>query len=99
MREVQVWAPKSRSVRLLADGALIPMKSLPMGWWTADIPHGRKVDYGFVLDGDPLPDPRSPSQPAGVHALSQTVNHGSFRWSDAGWQPPALETGILYELH
>ena len=54
------------------------------GWWTAEA-EGR--DYAFAVDGaDPLPDPRSPWQPHGVHGPSRVVDHAAFRWTDAGWQ-------------
>ncbi|MBI5383147.1 MAG: malto-oligosyltrehalose trehalohydrolase [Verrucomicrobia bacterium] len=57
-------------------------------------------DYGFVLDGQgPFPDPRSPSQSAGVHGLSRLVDHAAFSWSDGGFQAPPLSTALVYELH
>ncbi len=56
--------------------------------------------YGFRLDGSsPLPDPRSPSQPDGVHGLSEVVDHRSFPWTDHDWKSPSLRNGIIYELH
>ena len=57
--------------------------------------------YGYVVDGDgPFPDPRSMSQPAGVHGWSQCVDHGRFAVDDdAQWQPPPLAAAMLYELH
>jgi maltooligosyltrehalose trehalohydrolase len=67
------------------------------GWWTAEA-EGR--DYAFAVDGaDPLPDPRSPWQPHGVHGPSRVVDHAAFRWTDAGWQAPPLAAGLVYELH
>jgi maltooligosyltrehalose trehalohydrolase len=71
------------------------------GWWRLEEPSaGADIDYGFCLDGgNPLPDPRSPWQPEGVHGLSRCVRHEAFAWRDEGWQPPALETAVLYELH
>ena len=47
----------------------------------------------------PLPDPRSARQPDGVHGLSELVDHSAFAWDDDGWRPPALGSGVLYELH
>jgi maltooligosyltrehalose trehalohydrolase len=71
------------------------------GWWSVDLPAaGPGTDYAFVLDGgEPLPDPRSPWQPAGVHGPSRVVAHEAFAWTDAGWQPPPLASAVLYELH
>jgi len=73
----------------------------PDGWWTADVPEaGPGTDYAFAIDGgDPVPDPRSPWQPNGIHGPSRLVDHAAFPWTDAGWRPPALADGIVYELH
>jgi maltooligosyltrehalose trehalohydrolase len=71
------------------------------GWWWADVSDARPgTDYAFALDGGlPLPDPRSPWQPRGVHGPSRLVDHDAFRWTDAGWQAPPLASALLYELH
>ncbi len=71
------------------------------GWWCKDAPQaGPGTDYSFSLDGgEPLPDPRSPWQPHGVHGASRVVDHGAFRWSDAGWRPRPLSSAVVYELH
>jgi maltooligosyltrehalose trehalohydrolase len=71
------------------------------GWWWADVSDARPgTDYAFALDGGPpLPDPRSPWQPQGVHGASRLVDHDAFRWTDAGWQAPPLGSALLYELH
>jgi len=34
-----------------------------------------------------------------VRGPSRLVDHGAFRWSDAGWRPPHLADLALYELH
>ena len=58
------------------------------------------TDYAFVLDGGkPLPDPRSPWQPHGIHGPSRTVDHGAFPWTDRRWQPGPLSAAVFYELH
>ncbi len=60
--------------------------------------HGSR--YGYLVEAaGPFPDPRSPFQPGGVHALSQEVDHGTFRWTDEGWQAPPVEAAVIYELH
>lgn len=95
-----VWAPFASSVDLaLGDErhALVPRDG---GWWEGRdvLPDG--TAYAFALDGgDPLPDPRSPWQPAGVHGASRTVDHAAFRWTDAGWRPPPLREAVIQELH
>ncbi len=115
MTVFRVWAPTPERVELalrIAPGAAAAgspagtLTRLPMvrdlgGWWALDVPDVHAgADYGYVLDGDgPFPDPRSPSQPDGVHGLSRTVDHGAFAWSDAGWEAPPLARAVLYELH
>jgi maltooligosyltrehalose trehalohydrolase len=71
------------------------------GWWSADVPAaGPGSDYAFLLDGgEPLPDPRSPWQPSGVHGPSRLVDHQTFPWQDQRWQAGPLAAAVLYELH
>lgn len=101
MTAFRVWAPSARSVAVQIGGERRPMTADAKGWWSADVasaPAG--TEYAFVVDGsEPLPDPRSPSQPKGVDGPSEVVDHGAFAWSDARWQPPPLAGALLYELH
>ncbi len=110
MTTFRVWAPRPERVELViangADGSggqrtVHRMERDAGGWWQAEVEApGAGVDYGFLVDGDgPFPDPRSPSQPNGVHALSRTVDHRSFTWSDAAWQAPRLDEAVIYEVH
>jgi maltooligosyltrehalose trehalohydrolase len=71
------------------------------GWWHAELnPELARADYAFSLnDGQPLPDPRSPFQPHGVHGFSRPVDHSSFQWRHAQWQPAPLSSAIIYECH
>lgn len=86
---------------MVVGGKPSPMVKEDRGWWTLDSPyivHG--TDYAFVLDGsDPLPDPRSPWQPHGVHGFSRVFDHSLFPWADTRWQPPPLSSAVIYELH
>jgi len=77
------------------------MQPVALGYWSAELadPVG-DLDYAFSIDGgEPLPDPRSPSQPNGVHGASRWVVHSEFAWTDAGWQAAPLGSAIIYELH
>lgn len=75
------------------------MDSRENGWWSAPAPP-HPFDYAFRLDGGkPLPDPRSPHQPDGVHGRSRSVDHSAFSWTDSRWQAPPLASGLIYELH
>jgi maltooligosyltrehalose trehalohydrolase len=100
MSRFSVWAPSAASVEVQIGTRRIAMRPAPGGWWTVEAEQQGPVEYGFVLDGAaPLPDPRSPCQPCGVHGPSRTVDHAGFRWSDARWQPPPLASAVMYELH
>jgi len=95
-----VWAPKASEVTLVAGSDRIVMKAEADGWWVAPRQRRPGERYGYILDGEgPFPDPRSPSQPDGVHGLSEVVDHGAFRWTDDRWQAPPLASAVIYELH
>ena len=71
--------------------------------FAANIDHFQPGDrYAFALDGnhDKLyPDPRSRSQPEGVHGFSELMGPVSFPWSDQDWRGISKEDLIIYELH
>ncbi len=61
---------------------------------------GAGTDYAFVLDGgEPLPDPRSPWQPYGIHGPCRLVDHTAFPWRDASWRAGPLASAVIYELY
>ena len=95
-----VWAPSARAVSIALNGENLELQRHDDGWWTAArVPkHGDR--YGYVIDGEgPYPDPRSYSQPQGVHELSEHVDHASFEWTDARWQAQPLASAVIYEMH
>ena len=100
MTSFRVWVPDARNVELRLEGRAHTMVRGADGWWTASVPAAPEAEYTFSIDGGPpRPDPRSPWQPQGPHGPSRLVDHGRFRWRDEGWQPPALERGVVYEMH
>jgi maltooligosyltrehalose trehalohydrolase len=101
MISFRVWAPIAKQVEVKIGSDLFGMTAKEGGWWSAELPlDGAGIDYMFVIDrGGPLPDPRSPWQPNGIHGPSRTVDHAAFRWTDQHWQAPALSSAIFYELH
>jgi maltooligosyltrehalose trehalohydrolase len=101
MNSFRVWAPKAKRVEVEARGKRFPMAAGEKGWWSAEISSAESgTDYAFVLDGDkPLPDPRSPWQPHGIHGPSRTLDHGTFPWTDRRWQAGPLSAAVFYELH
>lgn len=98
----RVWAPHAQRVEVDLPGSAdrVPMRSAADGWWelAGDLPHG--TDYAFCLDGaEPLPDPRSPWQPHGVHSHSRRFDATRFKWTDDDWAGRHVHGAVLYELH
>ena len=99
-RSYRVWAPYATSLDLHAGADIVRMRRDTRGWWDSDRPMRVGDVYGYAVDGGaPIPDPRSEYQPAGIHGLSQCIDHDAFVWSDRGWQAPPLGSAIIYELH
>ena len=97
----EVWAPDT-TVRLRLGGTEREMERGADGWWRLDVPSaGPGTDYGYLLPDaeQPLPDPRSPWQPEGVHGPSRVYDHAAFAWTDAAWTGRQLPGAIVYELH
>lgn len=101
MTTFSVWAPAADRVELALNDQRIPLQAQGRDWWVVEVPQASAgMDYAFVLDDSkPLPDPRSPWQPQGVHGPSRLVDHDAFLWSDDGWRAGPLAAGIIYELH
>jgi 1,4-alpha-glucan branching enzyme len=57
---IRVWAPSKKSVDLVLGEFSEPMVRTEDGWWESNrqLKHG--MDYQFVVEGERLPDPRSP---------------------------------------
>ena len=102
MAEFAVWAPLKDRVRVLVDNRAHEMAPDGGGWWRTDVADaGPGTAYAYLLDDDetPLPDPRSLSQPTGVHSASRVYDHGAFFWTDRSWTGRQLPGSVLYELH
>jgi maltooligosyltrehalose trehalohydrolase len=101
MHTFRVWAPLPKKVEVWVGAEIFPMNAQADGWWSVEISSANAGhDYGFVLDGEgPFPDPRSASQPKGVHKFSRLVDQNKFRWTDKNWQSPPLASAVIYELH
>src|SRR5262249_12610710 len=97
---LRVWAPFARRVAVQLDTSRQALARVGGGWWELDRPIEPGTDYAFSLDGGPLlPDPRAERLPHGVSGPARSVEHERFAWSDAGWQPPPLAAGVVYEVH
>src|SRR4051812_30718912 len=101
MHTFRVWAPLPKKVEIQVTGKVFPMTVDGNGWWQAEVAVAKAGDdYGFILDGEgPFPDPRSASQPAGVHKSSRLVDQERFVWTDTGFNAPPLSAAVIYELH
>ena len=101
MHTFRVWAPAPRKVEVQAGGKRFLLRRGPDGWWTGDVAEAQPgAEYGFMLDDEgPFPDPRSRSQPGGVHGLSRVACEADFAWTDGHFQAPPLAAAIIYELH
>jgi maltooligosyltrehalose trehalohydrolase len=101
MHTFRVWAPLPKKVEAQVGAEKFLLDAQADGWWSAEISTANAGDdYGFLLDGaGPFPDPRSASQPDGVHKLSRLVDQNKFQWTDKNWQSPPLASAVIYELH
>lgn len=101
MHTFRVWAPQRDKIEIQVGKRFYPMTRGENGWWAVEISNaGPGEDYGFMLDGEgPFPDPRSRSQPNGIHGLSRLVEPASFKWTDQHFQAPPLSSALIYELH
>ncbi|MDT4937798.1 MAG: maltooligosyltrehalose trehalohydrolase, partial [Pseudonocardiales bacterium] len=101
MTRLAVWAPRASGVEIEVRGRSSPLEAAGDGWHHIDHDDVRPGDdYAYVLDGGrPLPDPRSPWQPQGVHGPSRLLDHAAFSWTDSGWRGCPLRDCVVYEMH
>ncbi|WP_350279223.1 malto-oligosyltrehalose trehalohydrolase [Kribbella sp. HUAS MG21] len=101
MHTFRVWAPDAAKVDLVLRDGVLPMRSVDDGWWERQVAEARHgTDYAYSVDGsDPLPDPRSPWQPDGVHGFSRVFDADSFEWTDDSWTGRDARGAVFYELH
>ncbi|GAB3282287.1 malto-oligosyltrehalose trehalohydrolase [Sinomonas notoginsengisoli] len=110
--EGSVWAPIPSRVELVLgtgpEAETLPLEEADGGWWMPPSSEAARVAgalaagerYGYVLDGEgPFPDPRSPRQPDGVHALSAGFDPDRHAWADGDWTGRDLAGSVIYELH
>ncbi|MGH8860478.1 MAG: malto-oligosyltrehalose trehalohydrolase [Jatrophihabitantaceae bacterium] len=100
MADLRVWAPAVDRVAVLVGGARTDLHPDGDGWFTG-APLAPGTDYAFLLgDSDePVPDPASRWQPAGVHGPSRVYDQSVFVWHDGHWTGRDLPGAVIYELH
>ncbi|MGA8360556.1 MAG: malto-oligosyltrehalose trehalohydrolase [Candidatus Dormiibacterota bacterium] len=98
-RRISVWAPAAQRVDLIAGDRAQTMEESGGGWFVCNGELANRDDYAFSVDGsEAMPDPRSRSQPAGVHGPSQLVEHPRTR-EPGGWRGFPIRDAVIYELH
>ena len=90
-----MWAPYAPRVDAVVDGSWREMRDAGFGWRAVDVERVHR--YAFALNGgSPRPDPRSRSQPEGVHGASEWIAIDRPR---SAWRGFALRDAVLYEVH
>lgn len=97
----RLWAPAADAVTIRVDGAEHVMQRGEHGWFELPgIMAEPAARYAFRLDDAQLwiPDPRSLSQPDGVHADSEVVDPRTL-CTEVDWTGRDLRGAVIYELH
>lgn len=97
-----LWAPAAEQVEIRLGDAAQPMTRGEDGWFTLPgVAAEPGTRYAFRIDGDGpwIPDPRSLSQPDGVHGPSEVVDLSALRAEAAPWAGADLRGSVIYELH
>jgi maltooligosyltrehalose trehalohydrolase len=99
-RTFRLWAPRATEVELVIGNVRYAMTPAGVGWFARELDVAEDgTDYAFRLDGgDPVPDPRSRSQPGGVHGPSRFVEVNPPPGAPT-WTGFPLHKAIIYELH
>jgi maltooligosyltrehalose trehalohydrolase len=97
--KAELWAPDATTVDIESGGERRPLRRDDRGWWRDA--SGRDVDdsYWFVVDGERIPDPRSPAQPEGLEGPSHPDDAAGFAWTDGDWSGAELARAVIYETH
>jgi maltooligosyltrehalose trehalohydrolase len=97
--EFRCWAPAATELLVRVGGRDHPMADAGLGTYEATVEAQPGEDYELVLDGTAWPDPATRWQPGGLRGPSRIVDPRAFEWTDRGYDPPALEDLVVYELH
>src|ERR1700757_1243623 len=91
--EFRVWAPRAQSILLRVGGRDVALESAGYGVYETIAPARAGEDYVYVLDGRPLPDPASRSQPPGIRGPSRIVDTSA----PAAFPIPRMRELAIYE--
>ncbi len=94
------WAPQAKKVVFNSPEIRMELECRPHGFWESKsffIDPG--TPYSIEIDGKPLPDPASVSQPEGITGSSVAFDLSAYKWNDSEWKGISTEDLIIYELH
>ena len=90
MSPIRVWAPDAQTVECVVAGDRHAMSAEEGGWWSWTAACDGPVDYLFAVDArDPVPDPRSPWLPHGVHGPTRPSTTAPSRGPTTPGRAPA----------
>ena len=98
--EFRVWAPRADRLMLrVGAGDDYTLDPAGFGIYEGVISAEPGDDYSYVVDGKELPDPCSRWQPNGLRGPSRLFDAHALPGAGDGFQAPALDQLIVYELH
>jgi maltooligosyltrehalose trehalohydrolase len=97
--EFRVWAPRAETIELRLGGEVQPLSSAGFGVHETVVPTPPGVDYHYVVDGHPLPDPCTRWQPEGLRGPSRLFDARALPGTRDGFTPPRPHDLVVYELH
>ncbi|HTJ28278.1 MAG TPA: malto-oligosyltrehalose trehalohydrolase [Candidatus Limnocylindria bacterium] len=98
----RLWAPGRERAQVVVDGRTHALEARGDGWFERELADARAGSrYAFAFPGldHTVPDPASRFQPEGVHAPSEVIDPGAYRWRERGWRGRPWHEAVLYELH
>jgi maltooligosyltrehalose trehalohydrolase len=97
--EFRVWAPRAETIDLRVGGETHPLSSAGYGVHETVLTTSPGVDYEYLVDGQPLPDPVTRWQPEGLRGPSRLFDTRTLRGAGDGFTPPRPHDLVVYEMH
>jgi maltooligosyltrehalose trehalohydrolase len=97
--EFRVWAPRAETVQLRLADETLAMTDAGYGVHEILVQTMPGVDYQYIIDGQPLPDPLTRWQPEGLRGPSRLFDARALPGAHDGFAPAAGDDLVIYELH